>query len=79
MEFPKSFLGSGVLKRVVVVAVGALLGYSYYFFIGCSSGACPITSNPWRSTAYGAILGVILTFEKRSARREEGTSQKRES
>ena len=42
------------------IAVGAILGYIYYHFIGCSSGTCLITSKPINSTLYGAFLGNIL-------------------
>jgi hypothetical protein len=37
--------------------VGGALGYAYYALVGCSSGACPITSNPWISTFWGATIG----------------------
>lgn len=36
-----------------------VLGYAYYFFIGCSSGSCAISSNPLNSTLYGAIMGIV--------------------
>jgi hypothetical protein len=65
MEFSKSFLKSPWLRRVVVIAAGAFLGYGYYYFIGCRSGTCAITSDPWRSSAYGALIGIILTLGKK--------------
>ena len=40
--------------------VGAGLGFAYYFFIGCRTGTCPISSNPFISTAYGALMGGVL-------------------
>lgn len=40
--------------------VGAVLGYAYYRYIGCATGTCPITSNPWISTIYGAVLGYMI-------------------
>jgi xanthosine utilization system XapX-like protein len=40
--------------------VGALAGYFYWQQIGCVNGTCPITSNWFNSTAYGAILGGLL-------------------
>ena len=48
-------------KRIMLVSVliGAVAGYGFYYFIGCSTGACPITSNPWMSTGYGAMLGWL--------------------
>lgn len=48
------------LVRSGGVLVGGALGYTYYRFIGCKSGACPLTSNPWISTVYGAFLGGVL-------------------
>jgi hypothetical protein len=44
------------------VIIGAAAGYAYYYFIGCNSGTCPITSNPLISTAYGGGMGLILSF-----------------
>lgn len=55
----KSFLKVHYLK-IVGIIIGMFGGYLYYYFIGCSSGTCPITSNPYFSIAYGAILGYLL-------------------
>jgi hypothetical protein len=40
--------------------VGAAGGYAYYFFVGCNSGTCAITSNPLNSTLYGVLMGALL-------------------
>jgi len=40
--------------------VGAIGGYAYYHFIGCTSGACTITSKPLNSSVYGAFMGALL-------------------
>ncbi len=48
------------MKTLVGVALGAVAGYAYYYFVGCPSGACPITANPWSSTLYGAVMGALL-------------------
>lgn len=47
-------------KRALPAVLGAAAGYAYYYFIGCVSGTCPITSNPWISTAYGGLLGFLI-------------------
>lgn len=39
--------------------LGAGAGFAYYYFVGCASGTCPITSNPWISTLYGAGMGGL--------------------
>ena len=50
-----------VLKIIIGVAIGGALGFLYYKRVGCSTGTCPITSNPLSSTLYGAIVGALLT------------------
>lgn len=47
-------------KLVTGVVIGATLGFLYGKFIGCRSGACPLTSNVYSSTLYGAFLGGLL-------------------
>lgn len=42
------------------IVVGAIAGYAYYFYIGCASGTCAITSKPLNSTIYGAAMGGLL-------------------
>jgi outer membrane lipoprotein SlyB len=48
------------LKRGLLALAGGAVGFAYYYFIGCTSGACPITSNPYISTAYGALIGGVI-------------------
>jgi hypothetical protein len=49
-----------MIRIVLGVLLGAAAGFAYYRFIGCASGACPITGNPYISTIYGALLGAML-------------------
>ncbi len=40
--------------------LGAITGFLYWKYIGCLTGTCSITSNPIRSTIYGAVMGSLL-------------------
>lgn len=42
------------------IVIGAIGGYLYYHYVGCSSGTCAITSKPLNSTLYGAMMGGLL-------------------
>lgn len=42
------------------IAVGAIGGYLYWRFVGCSTGTCPITSSPVNSSIWGAAMGGLL-------------------
>lgn len=49
-----------MIARIILGAViGGLAGYGLYRFVGCSTGTCPLTSNPWISTFLGVITGVL--------------------
>jgi hypothetical protein len=48
-----------ILHTVAFALGGAVLGFGYYKLVGCSSGACPITSNPYISTLFGAVMGFL--------------------
>ncbi len=47
--------------RIAGVLVGTIGGYIYYRYVGCVSGTCPITSNPYTMIVYGAVVGYFLT------------------
>jgi len=52
-----------IKKHLITLAgilIGAMAGYLYWRQIGCLSGTCPITSNPVKSSLYGALIGGLL-------------------
>ncbi len=63
-----------VIKNKWVIAgvvVGAIAGLMYWNFIGCSSGNCAITSKPFNSSAYGALMGGLLFSSFKSVKEED--------
>lgn len=49
------------LKPALFTAGGALAGLAYYYFAGCPSGACPLTSHPLVTMAYMGLIGWLLS------------------
>jgi len=66
-----NFIKKHILK-IIGILVGGVAGFLYYHFVGCTSGNCPITSNPYITVVYGALLGYLLfdMFKKK----EHGTN-----
>lgn len=58
--------------QLIGTLVGLLGGFLYYRFIGCNSGGCPITSNPWISTLYGGLMGyLVFDLFKKKPKKED--------
>ena len=49
------------LRPVLFTVGGALAGLAYYYFVGCASGACPLTSHPLATMAYMGLVGWLLS------------------
>lgn len=62
MEAIKRWFKNKWFRRVGFVLIGAFLGFAYYYFIGCTGGTCPITSNPYTSVGYGSLIGFVLSI-----------------
>ncbi|MGC8595475.1 MAG: DUF6132 family protein [Candidatus Kryptoniota bacterium] len=60
----KKYLSRKNFVKLAYVVVGATVGYAYYYFIGCTSGTCPISSNPYLSILYGGVFGFTLALIK---------------
>jgi cell division protein FtsW (lipid II flippase) len=80
MKTIKTLLRNKWFARIGFVALGAAGGFAFYYFIGCNSGTCPITSNPWISTGYGALMGLVLSSgfgspTKRTSETREDTAK----
>ena len=49
------------LRPVLFTLGGGLVGLGYYYLVGCSTGTCVITSSPYTSMAYMALIGWLLS------------------
>ncbi|MDP1746355.1 MAG: DUF6132 family protein [Bacteroidota bacterium] len=58
---------------LIGIFIGAIAGYLYYYYVGCASGTCAITSKPLNSTLYGGMMGGLLLnlFKKEKSKTEE--------
>jgi len=53
------------------VLIGASLGFLYYYFIGCNTGSCAITSNPLTSILYGSVSGLLFVNKPKQKPKEK--------
>ncbi|GIV30376.1 MAG: hypothetical protein KatS3mg028_1442 [Bacteroidia bacterium] len=45
---------------ILGAVLGALAGWAYWYYVGCHSGTCAITSKPLNSTLYGSVMGMLF-------------------
>ena len=70
----KKYLNNKFVKAGLYSSIGALLGYAYYYFVGCTNG-CPLSSNWYITTGYGLLMGLTMAFpgkKKSDSQPEEG-------
>jgi len=50
-----------MVKYLIGALIGGIVGYVVlYRFIGCSTGSCRITANPYIATLYGVLIGLLF-------------------
>lgn len=66
--------------HLIGFALGAIAGFLYWRFVGCSSGTCPITSNWYTSSIYGSLMGVLLVgSNKKEMKKNESIKEEQNS
>ena len=60
-----------MIKKGLILAAGGVLGYLYYHFVGCNSGACPLTSSPVSSVILGIAVSAIFLIPEKETKKEE--------
>lgn len=53
------------------IVIGAAAGYLYWYYVGCMSGSCAITSSPVNSTIYGSVMGALMVNVLRPAKNKK--------
>ena len=53
-------------NTILGILSGAVIGFLYYYYVGCASGTCAITSKPLNSPIYGPVMGgfFVNIFKK---------------
>jgi cell division protein FtsW (lipid II flippase) len=67
----KELLTKRLFKTSLFLLIGGIGGFAYYYFIGCNTGTCPITGNPYISTSYGMLMGLIISFDSKKKQNRE--------
>lgn len=55
----KQYLKNNLITATGTIA-GAIAGFLYWKFVGCTTGTCYIQSNPIRMTLYGSLMGGLI-------------------
>ena len=61
--------------ELIGVVLGSIAGWCYWYFVGCASGTCAITSSPVNSSLYGAMMGGLLASMLKKEKKEEKSKQ----
>ena len=48
------------VRAIIGGAIGALVGFGLYKFVGCRTGVCPLTGNPWIATILWGLIGAFV-------------------
>jgi hypothetical protein len=49
------------MLTLLAVSLGAGSGFLYGRYVGCQSGACPLTRNQYVAAVYGGVLGFMFS------------------
>jgi hypothetical protein len=67
----KELINKRWIRFFLFIFLGGLGGFAYYYFIGCQTGSCPITSSPYVSTSYGMLIGLVVSFDSKKKEKEK--------
>jgi hypothetical protein len=51
---------NSLIRVVIGGLIGAVIGFTMYKGVGCRTGACPLTGNPFIAMFLWGMIGAIL-------------------
>lgn len=61
LHTPDSFRDPNRIWRgLLTTALGAAAGLALWYFVGCQTGACLLTSTWWSSMIYGGLMAHLV-------------------
>ena len=51
---------NSIVRIVIGALIGAAIGFAMYKFVGCRTGACPLTGNPFTAMTIWGIAGALM-------------------
>jgi len=55
---------SPIVRIVAGGIIGAGAGFLLYRFVGCRTGACPLTGNPYVAVILWGVIGAVMAAGK---------------
>jgi len=68
-------LDNKVYRTALGALAGGFAGFLYWRFIGCNTGSCPLTSNPYQSVIIFGFLGGFLAKDKKEKQINNSTKE----
>lgn len=53
-----------IVRAVLGGVLGAAVGFAFYKFVGCRTGTCPLSANPFIAMFIWGMTGVLLAIGK---------------
>ncbi len=59
------------------IVIGSIGGFMYWYYVGCISGTCAITSSLTNSTLYGGLMGGLVVNIFTTTKKENTSNENR--
>lgn len=55
---------SALVRTAIGAVIGVAVGFAMYRFVGCRTGACPLSANPWIAMFIWGVMGAMIATGK---------------